>query len=185
MTSDDDPFRLRVSPDAISRTAPSKMSCSPTTRKPGERVDTSETPARFASNRGAKEFAAVSTRRRPKSRSASVEAQVETTKQAVHSCCLLPLQGDGLARTPPRLPCLRTTRIRSQLSSRPITNQGPDDQRRRGGPPIGVRERSASIVSTIFLSAGEVPAHHVTAVCGRVRRQTTVKTDAYRHFTPW
>jgi len=51
---------------------------------------------------------------------ASVEAQIRTANQTLHSCCLLPLQGDRVAQATSCIPP-PITRIRSQLSSRPTT----------------------------------------------------------------
>ena len=119
MTSDDDPFHdCELDPKAILGTHTFEDVLFTDETETPVNVLTGETPAHSqVTVEEAKEFAASIDTETPQiALPASVESQVETQEQAIHGGRILPLQGDWLARTPPRLPCrLRGGRVRGRL----------------------------------------------------------------------
>jgi len=104
---DDDPFDdCELDPDAILGTHIFKDVLFTDGTETPVNVLTGETPAHSqATVEEAKEFAASIDTDTPQiALPASVETQVETQSKPLHGGCVLPLQGDRLAQTSPRLP---------------------------------------------------------------------------------
>ena len=107
MTSDDNPFHdCELGPEAILGTHTFEDVLFTDETEPPVNALTGETPAHSrATVEEAKEFAASIDNDTPQiALPASVEAQIEDPEQALHGGRVLPLQGDWVARTAPRLP---------------------------------------------------------------------------------